>query len=263
MVRRGRARGFFNRKGRSHPRVLAVVITVTLIWSSSLFAGEKLLIGVAANFILPFEEIARVYGEKTTIRVEGTYTSSGNLYGQIIHGAPYDLFLSADEARPELLFNKGVAEKPFTYARGKVVLWTSHREVCEARDWREALIMQKVKKVAIANPETAPYGTASAMALKRTGLWAAVEYKLVYAQTIAQAFQYAHTVAVDAGFCSLSSMFSEPAKEGCYLFVPEAPDVVQAACLLKRTSYREGAEGFAAFLASSEAKKIIRSYGYE
>lgn len=243
--------------------VLIIVMTITLIWSPSLDAGEKLVIGVAANFILPFEEMARAFEQKTAIKVEATYTSSGNLYGQIINGAPYDLFLSADEVRPKILLDKGLAEKPFIYARGRVVLWTLQEELCKAGNWRDALMMPKVKRVAIANPETAPYGTASATALKTAGLWPAVEQRLVYAQTIAQAFQYAHTGAVDAGFCAFSSTFSEQGRRGCTLLVEGAPDVIQSACILRRTQYAGVAERFAAFLISDQADAIKRKYGYE
>ncbi len=244
-------------------KVFLFFLSTCIFVVSPLLAAEKLTIGVAANFILAFEEIARVFEKKTSIRVDGIFTSSGNLYGQIINGAPYDLFLSADQNLPDTLFNKALAETPFNYAKGKVVLWTLRKELCEAGDWGEALMLPQVKRVAIANPETAPYGAASVKALKTRGLWPSVEKRLVYAQTISQAFQYAHTGAVDAGFCAFSSTLSEEGKNGCYLPVEQAADIIQAACILRRTENRSAAERFAAFLCSSEVEAIKRKGGYE
>jgi molybdate transport system substrate-binding protein len=222
-----------------------------------------LTIAVAANFILPSKALILAFERQTGVTIKATYTSSGNLYGQIIRGAPYDLFLSADEARPSHLFNEGLAEEPFVYARGKLVLWGLGKEFWEAARWQDALLMPKVKRVAIANPETAPYGTASEAVLKGTGLWTLVKPRLVFAQTIAQAFQYAHIGAVDLSFCAYSSVFSEQGKRGFTFMVNEAPDVVQWACILKRTRDRKAAEAFAAFIASPEVKALKAKYGYD
>jgi len=195
--------------------------------------------------------------------VNGTYTSSGTLFGQIINGAPYDMFLSADEIRPKRLFQKGLAEKPFIYARGKLVVWTLNIELCKACGWQEALLMPGVKRIAIANPETAPYGTASATAMKTANLWPLVKNKLVFAQNVAQVFQYAHSGAVDAGFCAYSSVFSKQGKQGCYFLLYQVPSIIQTACILKRTKNRKTAGKFAAFLSSSESERIKNKYGYE
>ena len=119
-----------------------------------------------------------------------------------------------------------------------------------------------LKKIAIANPKTAPYGAAAMEALKKTGVLENVQGKLVYAQNIAQAFQYAATGSVDAGFCALSATLSAEGRKGCFSPVDEAPPIVQGACLLKRTAHREAAEKFARFLASPEAVAVKKKYGY-
>jgi len=124
-------------------------------------------------------------------------------------------------------------------------------------------VRSDVKKIAIANIETAPYGTASMMALKDAGLWDSLQGKFVFPQDIAQAFQYASTGSVDAGFCALSSALSQQGKAGCYLVVKEAPGVVQAACVLGRTGQRAAAGKFAAFLLSPEAETVKKKYGYK
>ncbi len=225
-------------------------------------AAEKLTVAVAANFILPSGEIVALFQERTGITVEPTYSSTGKLYGQIVQGAPYDVFLSADEARPAQLKEQGLADEPFVYARGQVVLWTAKKSLHGAADWQSVVKNPETRKIAIANTESAPYGTAAMTALEAAGLWEALKEKYVFPQTVAQAFQYALTESADAGFCAYSSALSDKAKGGFFYQVPEAPPIVQAACVLKRTENRPAAEKFAAFLDSPEAKKIKEKFGY-
>jgi len=245
-------------------RIFIFIIAITFLFCPpALFAAEKLTIGVAANFLLPFRDFAVIFENKTSVGVEGIYMSTGSLYGQIKNGAPYDLFLAADEARPQRLVKEGLAEKAFVYARGKVVLWTAKKAFCRVGTWRKALTMPEMGRVALANPETAPYGSAAVKALKGAGIWEAVQGKLVFAQNVAQVFQYAHTEAVAGGFCALSSVFSEQGKRGCYFPVEEAPLIVQMACILNRTTQGHAAQQFAAFLNASEAQAVKKKFGYE
>lgn len=225
-------------------------------------AGEELTIGVAANFLMPFKEIVILFEQKTGIRVHGVFNSSGNLFGQIKNGAPYDLFLSADKLRPERLWKEGLAKKPFIYAEGTVVLWTAKKEFCSAGSWQQVLNMQSIDRVAIANPETAPYGEAALEALKTAGLEGSLDGKLVFGQNVSQVFQYADTRAVDAGFCALSSALSEYGKKGCHFTIEEAPPIEQGACILSRTGKKADAERFADFITSPEAETIKKIYGY-
>lgn len=227
-------------------------------------AAEKLVVGVAANFILPFKDMARVFEKRTAIGVDPVFTSTGNLYAQIRNGAPYDLFLAADQARPALLYRDGLAEKPFIYARGRVVLWTSHHALCNAgKTWREVVLHPAGDRIGTANPETAPYGAAGVEALKRAGLWDVVHPRLVYAQSIAQAFQYAHSRSADISFCALSSALSPQGRAGCWFHVGEAPAIVQAACVIRKRNRNGAVRKFADFLASPEVEPIKRKYGYE
>jgi len=227
------------------------------------FAQNNIVVAIAANFIEPFKEIAELFETNTHIKVDPTFSSTGKLFAQITQGAPYDVFLSADESRPDELYKKGLSGKSFVYAKGEVVLWTTRKDLCDAVDWKKVLVRSDVKKIAIANTETAPYGTASMKALKEADLWDRLQGKLVFPQDIAQAFQYASTGSVDAGFCALSSALSQQGKSGCYLVVKEAPVVVQSACVLNRTEQKAAAEKFAAFLLSPEVDKVKKRYGYK
>ncbi len=246
-------------------RSVTTIITIAffvLVSFSPVFAGEKLLIAVAANFILPSGELTQMFQEQTGIPVEATYTSTGKLYGQIVKGAPYDIFFAADEKRPKLLDEKGLCDTPFVYARGQVVVWTAHQALCGAAGWQAVVKDPEVRKIAIANTESAPYGTAAMVALKKVGLWDTLKGKYVFPQTVAQSFQYAETKSADVGFCAYSSALSEKGKKGCFYEVPEAPTIVQAACILKRTENRSAAERFVTFIQSPQARKIKEKYGY-
>lgn len=241
----------------------SLLLFISILWPVSLPAAQKLTVAVAANFILPFKDMVPVFEHKTSILLEPVFTSTGNLYAQIKNGAPYDLFLAADEIRPALLYKDGFAEKPIIYAKGKVVLWTSKEALCHAGTWQEAVLSSLVVRIAITNPVTAPYGSAAVEALKRKGLWEVIKPRLVYAQNVAQVFQYAHTQSVDAGFCALSSTLSEQGKKGCYFVVEDAPAIIQAACMIKKSGRKMAVQRFMSFLASAEAEAIKKKYGYE
>lgn len=242
----------------------SIVITTIAILGCfcSAFAAEKLLVAVAANFISPSEEITALFQDRTGITVEPTYASTGKLFSQIVKGAPYDVFFAADEKRPDLLEKQGLADKPFVYAKGQVVVWTAKRTLCGASDWQAVVKDPEVKKIAIANTESAPYGTAAMIALQQAGLWDTLKEKYVFPQTIAQAFQYAETMSADVGFCAYSSALSKKGKEGCFYTISQASPIIQAACILKRTEDRSAAEKFAAFMESPEVQKIKEKYGY-
>lgn len=244
-------------------KYVAILIGVVILHLPlSAGAQDTLTAAVAANFIKPFEEISVLFEEQTGIRVEATYTSTGKLYAQIVQGAPYDIFLAADEKRPGLLFSNNMSEEPFVYARGQIVLWSANRDLCKEVDWKQVVVNKDVKTIAVANTEAAPYGTAAMIALKDAGLWDRLQPKYVFPQTIAQVFQYASTGSVDVGFCAYSSALSDQGKAGCYLLVEEAPDVVQAACILKQTKNPQAVKRLEAFLLSEEAQAVKGKYGY-
>jgi len=234
-----------------------------LLYSFPAVAGESMNVAVAANFMQPFKEIAKSFESKNPVAVNATFASSGHLTGQIMNGAPYDIFLSADEERPAVLSQKGFAEKPFVYARGRVVLWSAKKELCGASGWQEVVKHPSVKRIAVAAPKVAPYGAASMVAIDQSGLRDTIQHKLVYPENIAQAFQYALTESVDAAFCALSSALSEKGENGCYFEVREAPPIVQGGCVLMRAKDREAVKKFANFLNSPEANSIKKKYGYK
>lgn len=238
-------------------------VLLILLTPQGVGAAEKLLVGVAANYMLPFKELAVTFEKKTNVAVLPTFTATGNLYSQIIAGAPYDLFLAADEDRPETLFRENRAEKSFVYATGRLILWSAQKDTCQPNTWQGALQKSMKKKIVIPNPNTSTYGAAAVRALKSADLWETLKPQLVYAQDIPQSFQYTMTGGAAMAFVSRSFALSEYGKKGCYYTIEEAPPVRQAACILKKARNKDAAEAFLAFLMSREAAEIRKKHGYE
>lgn len=241
-------------------RLASLLAALLLALAATPAPAADLLLAQAANFTPAMEEIIPAFEKATGLKAEATYTSTGKLYGQIVSGAPFDILLAANEATPAKLQAEGRAGAPFVYATGRVVLWTLKKELC-AMSWPEAV--RASAKVAIANVETAPYGTASMKAMQSVGLWDEVQPVLVFGQNISQPFQFAASGAADVGFCALSSTFTPEGAKGCFLEVPEAPKVVQAACVLTSAPNPEAARRFVAFLGTPEVAAIKAKYGYE
>lgn len=241
------------------------LLTVLMIACLSIPAyaqAADLILAQAANFMPAMKEIIPAFEKETGLRVQATYTSTGKLYGQIISGAPFDVFLAADSRRPEKLFDGHLSFEPVTYAKGSVVLWTTNSTFCE-KTWKEVVQSPTAKHIAIANTETAPYGSVAKTALANEGLWQSIQPKLAIGQSISQVFQYAATGAADAGFCAYSYMFTPQGEKGCFLRVEEAPKVIQKACILKNSPHKDAAEQFITFLGSPTVTAIKHKYGYE
>jgi molybdate transport system substrate-binding protein len=229
-------------------------------------AGE-LTVAVASNFRAPAEELAELFTQATDHRVRLSVASTGKLYAQIVNGAPFDVFLAADTQRPRLLEQAGlgVAGTRFTYALGSLVLW-SRDPGLRGADCREALADSGGGPVAIANPAIAPYGAAAREFLTASGLWPAVEPRLVYGENIAQALHFVVSANATLGFIARSQAIDPrlpPAS--CSWAVPDnlhAP-VAQQALVLTRAQDSAAAGVFIAFLKSAAATDVIRRFGYK
>ena len=237
-------------------------LILVLSMSASAFAADSLTVAVAASFKRPFGEIARCFEAGYPIKVEASFASTGTLYSQIVNGALYDILLAADDKRPQVLHENGLADPPMIYARGRVVVWTNREDLCRVGNWKLAIRDSGVRKIAIASPTTSPYGEAAERALRKEGLWEAVTPRFVYAQDVGQAFQYVYSGAAAAGFCALADAVSVVGREGCHFKIGEAPPVEHSACVLKRAKNREAARLFIKFMGSPEAEKIKGEYGY-
>ena len=217
---------------------------------------------VAANFAGAQAELAALFEARTGLRVETSSGSSGQLYAQIRNGAPFHLFLSADDERPLALEREGltVPGSRFTYARGRLALYGPGLDVSAGG---ADLLSQAVTHVAIANPETAPYGAAALDALAALDLLEQVRPRLVQAESVAQVQQFVGSGAAEMGFLALAQVRGEP-PERLWL-VPEDlhRPIVQDAVLLREGAGDEGARAFLEFLRGPEAAAVLEAHGYE
>jgi molybdate transport system substrate-binding protein len=218
-------------------------------------------VAVAANFTGPAKEIAALFKQQTGHEAVMSFGASGAFFTEIAHGAPFEVFLSADEARPKAAVEQGFAVpgSRFTYAVGQLVLWS---RVVDVTDGEAALKAGRFSKLSIANPVAAPYGAAAVQTMKALGVYDALKPKIVEGNSIAQAFQFTDTRNAEAGFVALAQLYG--IKAGTRWEVPSSlyAPIRQDAVLLKTGAASEASKAFLAFLKSPEAHAIIERFGY-
>lgn len=225
--------------------------------------GDEITVAAAANLTDAFGEIAKRFTARTGVRVTNSFAATADLSKQIENGAPFDVFASADVEHVEALASKGLlADSPRgVYARGRLVLWlppNSKAAVARVED----LAGEGVSKVAIAKPDVAPYGRAAVETLNALGLWAKVEPKVVYSQTVAQAKQFASSGNADAAFVPRSLVREG---EGRAIEVDSklhAP-IDQAVGVVRASKKQDAARRFVEFLMSEEGQSVLKSFGYD
>ena len=238
--------------------------------SSQLFCGvaaaDTLSVAVAANVQYAFSELQSSFEKHSVHRLQPIFGSSGKLVTQITLGAPFDVFLSADSAYPAALQQAGfTAAAPVVYARGALVLWTL--KAIDLSQWQATLASAAVRRIALPNPDIAPYGREALRAIAAAGLTARLQPKLVIAESVSQANQYIHSQAVDAGFTARSVVQSE-AMRGVGNWVAISADLYHpiAQAMVTTTHgarlHAQAAQQFSAFLLSPPAREILARNGY-
>lgn len=227
--------------------------------------AAEVTVAVASNFTAPMNAIAVAFEKDTGHKAQLAFGSSGRFYAQIKNGAPFQVFVSADDETPTRLAQEGLAEpaSQFTYAIGRLVLWSVKPGFVDAS--AEVLRSGKFTKLAIANPKTAPYGRAAIETLTRLGLLATVEPKFVQGENIAQTFQFAQTGNADLGFVALSQvMAAGRMNEGSGWVVPfELHEPIRQDVILLAAGRGSAAAGaLLKYLRTEKAKAVIRSFGY-
>jgi molybdate transport system substrate-binding protein len=226
-----------------------------------------LRIAAAADLQPLLPPLLAQFQQQTGIHVEASYQSSATLAAQIIAGAPFDLFLAADLSFPQRVIDAGRAEEsqPLSYARGTLVLWTRNDSGLAALTL-DSLRSPAVKTIAIANPEHAPYGRAAQAALQHAGLYESLRPKLVIAENIAQAAQYADSGNSQVGFLSLTSALTPRLRaNGHFIRVPaeDYPPIVQGAVVLRGSAASSTAHRFLDFLAQPATRQTLAAEGLE
>lgn len=221
-------------------------------------------VAVATNFVAPLEDIVRAFEVRHAAQVTVSPGSTGKLYAQVLHGAPYDVLLAADSERPRRLLDEGqaVAGSGQTYAVGRLSLW--RRDV--ALDGGDCdLATLEVARLALANPALAPYGAAAREALVNAGAWERLAERVVYGENVGQAFALVATGNADAGLVATSLLValpSERAGSACAVAGRLHEPIRQDAVLLMRAADNRAARDFLEFLQGEQARGVIRRHGY-
>lgn len=249
--------------------LLSFIMALCILYAAIPVSAQnaKVTVAVAANMQYAIKALKTQFEKETGIQVELILGSSGKLTQQIQEGAPFDVFISADTKYPLTLFqNKFATDSPKVYANGVLVLWSTKSDLKPEVNL-QLLLMDKVKKIAIANPKTAPYGIAAEEILKRYKLYDKLQKKLVYGESITQTNQFIMSQSADIGFTAKSAVLSdELLGKGAWVEIAHNayPPIEQAAVLLKHgaVNNRQTSEKLYNFLYSKEAKKIYKRFGY-
>jgi len=228
---------------------------------------KEIIVAVATNFSQPIKEIAEQFEKNTSYKIKLVFASSGQLFSQISHGAPYHLFLSADQIKPKKLAEKGlgIAKSQRTYAIGSLVLWANKSDEVELN--QDTLKRFSFSKLAIANPKLAPYGLAAKEVLRNLNIEKKIlsqdDYQLIRGENISQTYQFVKTNNVDLGLIALSQVINQP--NAHYWLVPKDlyQPIRQDLILLKLAKDHPIATSFMAYLLDSEeSRRILSRFGY-
>lgn len=224
--------------------------------------GSELTVAAASDLIPAFEEIGREFEATRQTKVVFVFGSTGLLMRQIENGAPFDLFAAANVSYIDQLEQKEliVPETKRIYARGRIALWTTANSTLKVEKI-EDLTRPEVQRVAIANPDHAPYGQAARQALEKTGIWEAVRPKMVYGDNIRQTLQYAETGNVEVALVALSLCVQS---KGRWVLVPEAlhQPIDQGMGVISGTKHEQSARAFSDFVNGAKGREIMQKYGF-
>jgi len=241
-----------------------ILATVALLFIFSSSFAQNIKVATAANLQGIIKVLGADFTKRTGIGIDPIVGSSGNLVAQIRNGAPFDVFLSADMTFPQTLFTEGFTTgKPVVYASGSLIICSTKNIGFD--NWERVLLTPAVKKVAIANPQIAPYGKAAVESLTKKGVLSEIHSKIVYGESIAQVNTYITTGTVDVGFTTQALVKDLEGKTTLYYKVIDPKTyspIEQGMVILKHAAGDANAEKFYQYILSPEAKKIFKEYGY-
>lgn len=246
------------------PSLVALVLSLLLPAASA--QADQVTVAVAANFSAPMQAIAEAFTQDTGHQLTPAFGSTGQLYAQISHGAPFDLFLAADDSTPAKLEAEGrtVAGSRFTYATGALALWSAQADLVDAKG--AVLHSDRFRHLAMANPKTAPYGLAALQVMQGLQLADSLGPKLVEGQSVGQTYQFVASGNAELGFVALSQIYRDgQLSSGSAWQVPGAlhDPIRQDAVLLQRGADNPAAVALLRYLQGDRAAAIIRSFGYQ
>jgi molybdate transport system substrate-binding protein len=231
-------------------------------------SAQSITVAAAADLSSALTQLTADYQKQTGQAVKLSFGASGTLTTQIQNGAPFDIFFSADEDYPQQLIASGLADKTslYRYAVGRLVLWVPASSALDVEHrGLNVLLDPSVTKIAIANPQHAPYGRATVAALRHANVYEQVKDKLVIAENVSQAAQFVESGNVQVGLIALSHALAPQMRgKGRYAEVPseDYPTLNQAAVILSHTSHKREAAAFMKYVRSPKAKEVLRTYGF-
>ena len=250
---------------------LLAALLLTLVWATACkdrpattitSPSDEITVAAASDLTPAFEEIGRAFESTYKTKVVFVFGSTGMLTRQIENGAPMDLFAAASVSYIDELDQKGliISDSKAIYARGRITLWTPSESTLRLEGIKD-LARPEVMRIAIANPDHAPYGLAARQALESAGIWEAVKPKLVYGDNIRQTLQYAETGNVEVAIVALSL---SKQSHGRWSLIPEElhKPLDQGLAIMKSTRNEQSARTFAAFLAGPQGRAIMQKYGF-
>jgi len=247
-----------------HKQLIVLIFIACYSLQSS---AQDARLAVASNFVNTLQVLVLKFSEKTSFKISISAASTGKFYAQIRQAAPFDVLLSADRQTPERLVNEGFAVKDslFDYARGRLVFVS--QAPGSSASVEQLLRQAQFKKLAIANPELAPYGLAAKQTLEALGLLPKVQPRLVMGENIGQAAHFVFSGNADAGLLPRAFALETPEQKKLYQhswLVPESlhQPIIQTAVLLTRGQHNQAARAFMQYLQQPEAQRIITSHGY-
>jgi molybdate transport system substrate-binding protein len=248
-------------------RSLRAVIVIAALLGASASEAQNLAVAAASDLQAALPVIALQFEKDTGQKLALTFGSSGNFFSQVQNGAPFDLFLSADIDYPRRLEAAGLAERGtvVSYARGRIVLWTRRDSGIDVTRGLPVLTDAKVRRIAIANPEHAPYGRAAVAALKAAKIYERVKDKFVLGENISQAAQFAQSGSADVGIIALSLAVTPTLKTyGTHVDVPDAlyPPIEQAAVVIAASRQKALARQFIDALQKPETVRLLQTFGF-
>lgn len=251
------------RASRFAPACLASLIAVC---ASSGALADEVQVAVAANFTAPIQVIAADFEKDTGHKLIAAYGATGQFYTQIKNGAPFEVFLAADDTTPQKLEKEGdtVKGSRFTYAIGTLALWSAKQGYVDAKG--EVLLKNQYQHLSIANPKAAPYGLAATQVLAKLKLTEATQPKLVEGQNITQAYQFVSTGNAELGFVALSQIYKDgKVSSGSAWVVPADmhDPIKQDAVILNKGKDNPAAKALVEYLKGPKAAAVIKSYGYQ
>ena len=246
-------------------RLLSTSSALLLLLAAACSEAAEVQVAVAANFTAPMKEIAAGFEKSTGHQAQLSFGATGQFYSQIHNGAPFEVLVSADSNTPAKLVKEesAVAGSQFTYAVGQLVLWSSNPQLIGGSDL--VLKESKFSHLAIANPKTAPYGTAAMQAMEKLGVSDSLKDKIVQSENIAQCYQFVSTGNAELGFVAKSQVFLDgKLTAGSAWEVPASlySPLNQDAVLLTPGKDSEAARALIAYLKSPQARAVITRYGY-